>query len=361
MSYKDKLLSLISESSVVFGGVEYNNPQGDEETVASEIQAAIGLYGANFQQYSDGIITAYTRSKTSVVSFSEYLDNHDHVDSYDITAKVYNEFGVVSDNEDIDFDLVPDSEFIEYYIDIAITPSEIEYLPMYVDSDNEFNDTTIDMPFNYYNDGDDNEYSLDQSDTPLLINVVDIDSHSQFGSFSVTVHPNDASKFLIQCNYSDYPEMEEVAADLSLINDYMNSIKLQESFQLVSQAEYTEGELSTTSAVYQSKNKKEDVLNIVEAFKDNSIIYYSEELNEIQRVIKVNFRGKRRIKMQCRKGFKYDDTRKVCVKIAGSELSVSRIAHRQMARTKKASGTGYNRRIVRKANRAKRFRKLIGL
>lgn len=360
MTYKNKLLSIISESSVVFGGVEYDNSLSDEDTTLSEIQAAIGLYGANFYQYSDGIVTAFTRKRASIIALSQYLDDHDFVEAYDITAKVYDGYGVVNDNEEIDFDIVADSEFIEYYIDIAIVSSQVEYSPVYVDTQGEYeDDKSIDVPFNYYDN--DVEGVLPQSDTPLLINVVDVYSHSQFGSFSVTVHPSDESKFLIQCNYSQAPTSDEANADLNLINNYMNNDQLKNNFSLLTYAEYLSGDLSTTSAIYQSKDKKEDVLNIVEAFKDNSIIYYDQELNEIKRIIKINFRGKRRIKMQCRKGFKYDETRKVCVKIAGSELSVSRIAHRQMARTKKAKGAGYNRRIVRKSNRAKRFRKLIGL
>ena len=52
--------------------------------------------------------------------------------------------------------------------------------------------------------------------------------------------------------------------------------------------------------------------------------------------------------MMCRPGYKYDPERMVCVKISGSELSKSRIAHRQMSRTKKALGTGYKNKIIRK-------------
>lgn len=359
MSYKNKLLNLISESSVVFGGIEYDNSQGDEDTTLAEIKSAMSLYGVTFHQYDDGVLTVFTRTRSAVLAFTQFLDDNEHVDAYDITAKVYDAYGVVNDNEEIDFDIVADSEFIEYYIDVVISSEQVEYSPVYVDVDN-IEDNSIDIPFNYY-DTDDVVGVLPQSDTPLLINVVDVDSHSPFGSFSVTVHPNDESKFLIQCNYSDIPSVTDVYADLELINNHMNNAQLQDAFSIVTPAEYHEDELSTTSAIYQSKDKKQDVLNIVEAFKDNSIIYYSQELHEIKRIIKINFRGKKRVKMQCAKGYKFDEGRKVCVKISGSELSLSRIAHRQMARTKKSKGEGYKRRIVRKTNRAKRFRKLIGL
>jgi len=359
MSYKNKLLSLISENSVVFGGVEYNDTQ-TENTTVSEIQAAIGLYGLNFHQYDEGVLTAFTRTRSSVIAFSQFLDDNPYVEAYDITAKVYDSYGAVNDNTEIDFDIVPDSEFIEYYIDVIITTSQVEYSPVYVLPSEVENDTSINIPFEYI-DTDNTSGVLPQSETPLLINVVDVDSHSPYGSFSVTVHPSDETKFLVQANYSDVPSLNDVEVDLEVINDYMHNDQLEDAFTLVTPAEYTEGDLNTTSAIYQSNNKKEDVLNIVEAFKENSIIYYSHELNEVKRIIKINFRGKRRIKMQCSKGYKYDAERKVCVKIAGDELAISRIAHRQMARTKRSQGEGYKRRIVRKTNRAKRFRKLVGL
>ena len=50
-----------------------------------------------------------------------------------------------------------------------------------------------------------------------------------------------------------------------------------------------------------------------------------------------------------------------CVKISGAEMALSRVAHRQMARTKKALGATYRTRILRKVRRAKHFRKIMGL
>ncbi len=85
------------------------------------------------------------------------------------------------------------------------------------------------------------------------------------------------------------------------------------------------------------------------------------QLYEVKRVIKINFRGKRRIKMQCNPGFKWDPTARTCRKISGSELATKRRSLRRAARTKKAKGASYRRKILRKTRKALRFRKALGL
>jgi hypothetical protein len=84
-----------------------------------------------------------------------------------------------------------------------------------------------------------------------------------------------------------------------------------------------------------------------------------EELNEVRRRIKVDSRGKRRIKMQCKQGFKWDGS--ACVKISGADLAVSRKAKRKAVITKKSQGVSLKIRTIRKTKKAKRFRKQMGL
>lgn len=86
-----------------------------------------------------------------------------------------------------------------------------------------------------------------------------------------------------------------------------------------------------------------------------------EYISEVKRRIKVNFRGKRRIKMQCRPGFKWDSTKRSCLKITGSEVALKRKAMRRMVRTKKAKGASFKARVQRKTRKAKRFRRSMGL
>ena len=108
------------------------------------------------------------------------------------------------------------------------------------------------------------------------------------------------------------------------------------------------------------------------AFDFVVLVYLSEEaalydveyeddlsLNEVRRRFKVNSQGKKRIKMQCRKGFKWNGTS--CVKIAGAELANQRISKRKMAITKRSQGAALKIRVARKSKKAKRFRKAFGL
>lgn len=82
---------------------------------------------------------------------------------------------------------------------------------------------------------------------------------------------------------------------------------------------------------------------------------------EVRRRVKVNFRGKRRIKMQCRPGFKWQVDSHTCVKITGAEVAQKRRAMRRAVRTRKAMGQSFKVRMLRKTRKAKRFRKSMGL
>lgn len=89
--------------------------------------------------------------------------------------------------------------------------------------------------------------------------------------------------------------------------------------------------------------------------------YIPESVNEVRRRIKVNAKGRRRIKMQCNKGFKWDATARVCRKISGAALATKRKAIRQMVRTKKSMGSALRMRVKRKTAKARRFRRGMGL
>lgn len=86
-----------------------------------------------------------------------------------------------------------------------------------------------------------------------------------------------------------------------------------------------------------------------------------EYISEVRRRIKINFRGKKKIKMQCRRGFKWVAAKKSCVKITGAEVALKRKAMRRMVRTKKAKGASFKARVLRKTRKAKRFRKSMGV
>ena len=365
LNFSERLKILFERESATFMNNIISDTSINNDSVLSEIAAAGPLYGLKYLGSEEGVLSFSTYQKQSIKNFSEFLDNHDCVDMYDISAVISDPLTHESEinipDKDFDFDTTRESEHIEYFIDVVIKSDLIDY-NSYYDS-NIVNDDTS-QPFIYPLNSDEPSFNnndgydvLSQNETPLVITLSNIKSASQFGSFSITAHPENDSKLVIQCNYSDYPEQEDVLQDLKRLNSLDFGDQFKNEFKIIKAADYELGDLSTTAAVYQSVNSK-NVLNIITEMFNNSS---NKVLTELTRVIKVNSLGKKRIKMQCQKGFKYDPERKVCVKISGNELAISRIAHRQMSRTKRTLGQSYKTRIVRRIKRAKRFRKLMGL
>lgn len=365
----------------------------DESVIVGEISAAGPLYGLKYLGYEEGVLSFSTYQKTSIEKFAMFLDDNDFVENYAISVIESNPMTKVANVVDeIDFDSTRESEFVEFFIDVVISWNYVNFNSVYVDPQNPFaanQSTSFQIPMDtsdpyaahvpldkepaeFYDN--DFEYpdadakiaivpgfdTLQADETPLLVKLSAIKSNSLVGSVLVTVHPKNDDEILVQATYKEEPVTDDVLNDLSVINtlDQLYPTKLE----LVKEAFYQLGDLFTSSAVYKSINGK-NVLNIVEVFANSAdeVICDTNLLNELRREIKVNFRGKKRIKMQCQPGFKYDPERMACVKISGAELAVSRIAHRQMARTKRALGGSYRTRILRKVRRAKHFRKIMGL
>lgn len=94
---------------------------------------------------------------------------------------------------------------------------------------------------------------------------------------------------------------------------------------------------------------------------DDEIIESVEQLDEVTRKIKVNFRGQKKIKMKCARGFKWNPNTGACEKISGEELAKMRKSIRKALITKKAKGSAFRLRVVRKMRKALRYRKQMGL
>lgn len=84
-------------------------------------------------------------------------------------------------------------------------------------------------------------------------------------------------------------------------------------------------------------------------------------LDEVVRKIKINAKGKKRIKMKCQRGFKWDTEKRACVKIGGSEIAKMRKRLRRAVLTKRSKGAAFKTRVLRKTRKAKRFRRMMGL
>ena len=87
----------------------------------------------------------------------------------------------------------------------------------------------------------------------------------------------------------------------------------------------------------------------------------SVPLEEVKKRMQLNFTGKKRIKMQCAKGFKYDAGAKSCVKIGGDELAAKRKATIKALISRKAGGAALKNRANIRTKKAMKFRKAMGL
>ena len=85
------------------------------------------------------------------------------------------------------------------------------------------------------------------------------------------------------------------------------------------------------------------------------------ELDEIAKKITMNYRGVKKIKMKCPKGFKYSPAEHSCVKIAGDELAKKRKASIKATMSRKAGGKALAARAAVRTKKAMNFRKAAGL
>jgi len=97
------------------------------------------------------------------------------------------------------------------------------------------------------------------------------------------------------------------------------------------------------------------VISLYNAEYENNELPDDAEINEAKRVIKVNSKGQRRIKMQCKKGFKFTNGK--CVQITGKERINRKLAIRKAVKTKKAKGSGFLKNMIKKRNKALKKRK----
>ena len=288
-TFNKKLKMIINESAsteFINNKIEIRDSEHDP---CSVIAAAGPLYGLKLIDSEEGVISFVTYSKVALEQFCKYLDDSDDVELYDISVTITDPGTKVSGTRvEIDFDEIQESEFVEFNIDVAIKNQYVDFNPYYSDEDN-LDWYTTEHDFEYEDDEyeDEKEFqnkSIKQDETTILISVSSTESTSPNGSFSVTVHPENPSKILIQCNYDIVPSKEEAEEDVDIINNGMFGLRFNDEFELISLAKYIEGEQSTTSAVFKAYNTK-DALTIVESFEHINEIKYSHELNEIEKAV----------------------------------------------------------------------------
>lgn len=338
----------------------------DVNVVASTLK----MYGAIVDSIDEDMIIARCISKDSVEQTVDYLDNDDKVDTYELNVWTTDPLsGVTTPVEEIDLDTLPSFQNLTIEIVIFINPQYVQY-----DS--------------YYQDYDDSQESEPLSEAmqrkPLCIALAQTKTNTHGGKFIITPSPKNKNCVWVSIEYKFDPNMTHdaffqknkdlIKKDLEIVNTgeiskkfekkglkCSGKLSLDDSDVKLASKHGQKGYLDTPDALEFKGDSNIDCQQLLEMFEGSTLHAAPDALYEIERKVKVNFRGVKRIKMQCQHGFKYDPERRVCVKIGGSELATMRRAKIKTVRTKRALGTGYKLRTVRKTKRAVRFRKLLGV
>lgn len=364
MNVNNKLKSIIAENTISYNNNVSFSGSSDfkksEESILSLLKVSASQSGVIFQSYNTGIATFYTYDKNSVINFTSTCDQNDDIEGYALSVSVTDPLSKsVSMTQDFDFEIEGESECIRFYIDVAINPQYIIMPDEYIDLDDDLSGGLSDDSIMVSDENEDDSFDLTES--PLIMEISNTASYDNKGSFIASVHPKNKNELYVKVFYDIIADEECIENDLNTINNIMFNSRIKDTFDLISPAKCSVGERSSTSAVYKAK-RKTNVLNIVECFNTElDKFHYNIALTEITKKIVVNYHGKKRMKISCGPGYKYNHDRGVCTKIDGAELSLSRIAHRQAVRTKKSMGMSYQRRVSFRGNKAKHFRKLLGL
>ena len=334
----------------------------DEDSMSTIINEIVHA-GGIIDEISDDTVVASCKSRGALDAIADLLDDDWRVDSYAINVYELNTSGLVNkvDDDTIDIDQI-----------VNFNNLRVEFI-IFLDTDN--------IDYTYYSDVDYDDLTEKFVNTntkqPLWLALTKTSTATKGGTFIVTPHPTIRGAILVHAEYKYdaddttfiHDNVEKITNDINTINNgtinkrlVTSNYELQEPISFDFKLDMcTPGHFITAPAIYMSNESKTDLTTIMESFEETLLVAEPGIINEAKRIIKVNFKGKRRIKLKCLPGYKYDNTRKACVKISGAEKAIDRRAKIKMSRTKKAAGSGFKRAVDRKTKKAKRFRKMMGV
>lgn len=338
-------------------------PVSAEDDGVSTIINELVHAGAIVDEISDDTIVASCKSRSSLEAMADLLDDDWRVEQYAINVYELKPSGLVNkvDSDTIDVDQITNFDHVRVEFIIFLNTDGVDYTSY---TDIEEDDLT-------------EKFVNTNKKQPIWLALSKTSTAAKGGTFVVTPHPVRRGAVLVHVEYKYDVEdtdfvlrnAEKITNDINTINNgLINKRLVTSNYELEDPISFDfkldmceRGHFITAPAVYMSNTNRTDLYAIMESFEDTTLVAEASIINEVKRVIKVNFRGKKRIKLKCLPGYKYDITRKACVKITGSEKAVDRRAKIKMARTKKAAGSGFRRAVDRKTKKAKRFRKMMGV
>lgn len=301
----------------------------------NKIQAtALELGGTNFDK-EEGACYVEIAGPENAQQFIDYLDGEDCVEAYDVT--------VSGDAVPEDADILDLPEETVFGFAIYLDGEEVTYEGVDVEDDEE----------------------LDEAIKGWKNAAVDIaKSRAQARSDAQPVRivrlNNDGKESGMRDAATTFSSREEAEKKVTYWLGLNPGKKMRWNLYIDGKLE---GQLGTplnesTAAFPEGPEVLEETVSIPRAVDGYGI---EVPLDEARKRIQVNFTGKKRVKVQCAKGFKYDATAKTCVKIAGDELATRRKASIKALVSRKAGGAALKNRAAIRTKKAMKFRSALGL
>lgn len=318
-TFKATIASLLLTEGVVDSGCEDLN----------KIQAiALELGGTGFDS-QEGACTVEITGPENAQQFIEFLDEEDCVDAYDVTMD--------GDSMDDDADILELPEETVFGFAIYLDGDSVQYEAVEVDGDETPEDE----------DDEDAKKQSELEESATLIDRLEtfVGGELKDGRMTIKGFPVD-----VDGGNGDGDGVEMDAVDADAAKGLAAALK-KAGFKVK-----RVGKVGMLVESYEAVLAESRVAPYV--VDDYGMM---ETLSEVRKRIQVNSKGRKRIKMQCAKGFKYDPAAKTCMKIAGGELAVRRKANIKALVSRKAGGAALKNRAQIKTKKAMKFRAAMGL
>lgn len=389
--FKNALSQIVSDRGIPFRTPIYGFGSQTEsdvtETVMLTVAETVKHYGASKIMFSDDLVIFRT-TQNEYNMISDYLSNCEYVES--VTLMGYHVNALDKSLQKIDD--------IDLFTRTQIDVSHNVILDWYV---------TIDSKFVHYA----NVYAMDGNNGTFdsVLEMVESETPREITNGDLTIQSSDMNEFALQFETKskngrvtlrsydmEFLELvltfdivgSTITDDMKeVIVDDLNDAYAQVSTQLFELGYIYDDNLENTDATATFQYTVEsgfvtvDFIRFVatdgiatasevqQLFPDATIYVsqspyetdYDDTLHEAFRVIKVNSRGQKTVKMKCQPGQRYDVTKHTCVVMSGAERNVKRIAMKQAVRTKKAAGSAAKKRQARLTRKALLKRRQFGL
>ena len=358
---------------------DYQIQQSSDNNEMDVVMAKVRNAGGETRWNEDGAFMAQTNNKIALFAIVDLLDKDDTVYDYEVYVMETQLNGVVTDiSDEVDIDDVRDMNNMFFKIYVYMDPSVVQFDDTYVDINNiigteDGEDFDFDVQYVNENLRSVNEYvhwkgsmnesyflfekKVDKTDTD---DEEDLDEKKVL--YEMHVVPPQATDGNVYFDINKFNV--EAAEDNGIEKKFQDMGFTITNLSKLKEIDYEMDGKPKDVIIYDIEGNNADsndnivISESLNTFTEATI--YSDRLTEIRRKIKFNSRGQKRIKMQCRKGFKFDSTRHVCVKISGGDMMKMKRAHIKANRTVKAAGQGHKLRKVRKMRKANKFRKASG-